>query len=637
MYIVETSPLKLIKGFRSLSYFSSTQFKKGDIVKVPFRNSEILSLVTDVKKVASVKADIKNENFMPRKIRKQKPLRIVSDAFLQACFKSADEFLKPAGLLLAQAVPSKALKQADKIKLRDAQKQQVSELEKIHKLLLNDFTQARHDNFKALVRQQLALGQSVLLVTPNLKVAQKLFDFLSVGISSKVLLLDSNKSANKFIEQVNAINTSNEAKCIIGTSHILFTQPYKLGLIIIEQENAIAYKRQKEPKLNMRKFAQNLSEILDIDIVFADSFLSLENYEALFAEEASALSHIPKKIRKKTSIKIIDLKKEIEYSKEYKLQYPVLSREVLGEINMQVQNKGKVFIYSAKSGIASQVVCNDCASVLKCPKCLANLKLHKDPKSNENHFFCSRCGYSKYSNITCPHCGSWRLKDLGVGIEKVEAFLKQKMPNLNLIKIDSQSSDKETAQKVDGFYNTPDTILLGTSKALFYLQPDSIDYSVAVSLDALLSLPNFNIEEQIFARLIDILDKSMRRFDVQVKNADERVFKSFENKELQKFVKSELALRKKLNWPPFVRLIKVTVEGSRKSVIENMQIFIDNFKEYKPRVFKDFEYLNKDRVSLSAILRVPSELWPYKLPELKEQLEKLPNNFLLEVDPEQIF
>ncbi len=639
MYIIELSPLKQIKGFKSLSYFSSHKFEKFDIVEAPFRNGAVQGIVISSKELKSVKADVKDKSFAPKKIRKQKALRIADDNFLKAAEKFAEEYLLPLGPLIAQLIPSAILKYAQKENLNLRKKETLKQQkDRIRISLINDFEDARLDFFKALVRQKLAQGQSILLLTPNSKNAKKIYDFLSPGISSMLELFDSSTSPRKRFEQARDINASNSPLCVIGSSAILSLQPKKLGLIIIEKEHSHSYKRQKYPFTNMRDFASKLAEQKNLDIVFADSFLRLENYMALFKEEAVSLGHIPKRLRKRIKLRVIDLQKEINYNKEYKLSYPVVSREILGEIKRHTTLKNKIFIFNPKKDYANQIVCNDCATVISCPKCKAQMRLQEEPKSKERRIICLRCGFASHSNITCPNCQSWRLKEYGVGIDMVHEYLKAKFPELNIIVFDSNKikTEKNAQEAINDFYHSKDAVvLLGTQKVLAYLDSSSCDYSAALSVDSLLSVPDFQMEERVFSILTEIMDKSSKQLDIQVKDKDARVIKLFYEKDIQKFVKSELKLREKLLWPPYTRLIKVSIKGSRSFVIEEMQKFIDQFAKYKPRVFRDFVYIDKKTVMLSALLRVARDLWPSGAKELWRDLNDLPANFEIEIDPDK--
>ncbi len=640
MYLIEVSPFKKIKGFKKLSYFSNTPFEKGDIIKVPFRNSDLLAIVTDKNELDKVKLDIKNENFTPRKIEFQKPLNKFLPELIDSSFFCGEYFVKEVGPILSAILPKAIIDNLNELPefaiQKSVENKQTQEFERIREKILTAFEKERYEHYKALVRQELAMKKSSLIIAPNLRVAQNIYKYISSGITQMVKLVDHQKKQELLKQFKDAQNT--EPACFVGTYKSLALPIKNLNLIIVDSYGSASYRLLKYPKIDIRVFAKKLAEYLKIDIVFADSFLPLEEYLLNEKEENIAIDHVPKRVRKKTLIRIIDINKEVNYSKEYKLEYPIISREILGQISINILNGKKVFLYSPKKGLASQTVCNDCAYSISCPKCKANLRLIKDPKENENKFLCFRCGFALSSNILCPKCGSWRLFELGFGIDKYVNYLEKKLQNVEILSLDADSvkSQKEVNKILERFRQNQNSILIGTSKALLYLNENEVDYSAALNIDSIFAAPGFNVEEDVFANLIKILEKTSEKMDLQVKNTEHRVIKYFYKKNIKDFIKSELQLREKLMWPPFVRLVKITVKSDKKTVIKLMQEFLDEFHKYKPRIFKDFIYLDKNTVTLSALIRIPSELWPNEVEDFIHKLKMLSSNFEIEIDPEEI-
>jgi len=640
MYLIEVSPLKNIKGFRSLSYFSRYDFKPGDIVSVPFRNREILAMVIANKSLKSVKTDVKNSDFMPRKIKKQEPVKLSTEAFVQAVLNTAKYLVAPSGQVFSQAVPSALLKYKDRIKIESTKHKSRKSEDRIFRQLLVGFEQERIEDYKALCRRQLALGKDTIIITENMQTARKIHAKLSVGIASMISLFDTEKTPLQIVNQLQNIADKKGAKVIIGTSFALATPSQNLGMIIIEQESSTAFRRMAYPNTDMRILAEYLAKEHNADIVYSDAFLSLRNYMYLYKEEAHVIGNLAKRIRKPTRLRLIDLSKELQYSKDYKLSYPMVSRQIIGEMTHFLNQNSKVFIHVPKKGIAGQTVCNDCAFVLHCPKCKANLKLKTDRKEQKARFFCARCGYSKRSDINCPKCNSWRLVPLGVGIESVHNYIKDKFQGLKIFTVyqDENIKEKTIQENMEEFLkdDTP-AILLGTNKALQYLPEDSVEYAASLSPDSLFSIPDFEIEEKVFATLTKIVEKTKERFDIQAKDPDNKTINLFVKKDAHRFIKRELTLREKLMWPPYVVLLKVVAHGSKKEVIENMQKFIELFAEYKPRIFRDFIQIDDKTVELPSLIRIPYELWPDNVEDLHEKLSLLPQSFSIHVNPEERF
>jgi primosomal protein N' (replication factor Y) len=90
----------------------------------------------------------------------------------------------------------------------------------------------------------------------------------------------------------------------------------------------------------------------------------------------------------------------------------------------------------------------------------------------------------------CDTCGSWRLKELGVGVEKVGHVLQNLFPNATILRLDGDSikTPKQAKEVVKKFLTAPGSILLGTEMALHYVK-EKIENSFIVSIDGLLARP----------------------------------------------------------------------------------------------------------------------------------------------------
>ena len=636
MYLIETSPLKKIKGFKKLSYFSTEEFKRGDIVKAPFRNKEIYVLVHNSKKLKEVKADVKSKDFMPKKIRAQKAINFLPDFFVKSVFDLADEFLLEPGSVLDKMLGanlSKNLEKVqDKITVYSSNKEENKKEEKDDEIInfaLSAPKKERIDTYKSIVREKLAQKESVLIVAPNMDSAKELYEELSVGISKMVYLYDNQKSAKKLLEDYAFFSTLQEPFCLIGTSGALAVFNENITYYILEKEAWFGYKSLSYPKLHTKDILTTVAKNKGAVYLLADTFLSLDTYKKLKEDTLQHLGSLSSKIRTRKKIKEVRIKEELKAAKEKKQDYPFVSTEILKEIINTVKNGENFFIFTPKRGLASQIICKDCLNTIKCPTCFANLKLHKDKKT---YLLCHRCGYSTDANITCPFCGSWRLLELGVASIAVAEYIERKTGiKVAVINSDTAKSEKEIKELLK-----KEKVIVGTYKALPFLRSEQFTKVAAISLDSLLSLPDFNIEEKIFYILNLLLESAKEELFVQVKDENILAISAFSKRRLKEFVDKELSLRQKFLWPPYAKIIKISVEGSKKQIIEKMQSLVNELYKYKIRVFRDFDKIDKNTYRLSALIKIENDKWAQSK-ELKEFLELLPSDFQIEINPESIF
>ena len=74
--------------------------------------------------------------------------------------------------------------------------------------------------------------------------------------------------------------------------------------------------------------------------------------------------------------------------------------------------------------------CSNCGEVEKCPRCDISLTYHKSSNSLRCHY----CNYTKKSPDVCSKCGSTDIKGIGLGTEKLEMEIKEKLVREKILK-----------------------------------------------------------------------------------------------------------------------------------------------------------------------------------------------------------
>jgi primosomal protein N' len=220
---------------------------------------------------------------------------------------------------------------------------------------------------------------------------------------------------------------------------------------------------------------------------------------------------------------------------------------------------------------------------------------------------------------------------LGIGIERIGQYIRSQLPDATtfVVSSDTARTPKQSQKIVDTFYATRGGILVGTEMALPYLS-EKIDCAAMSSIDSLLCVPNFQIEEKIFGIIATLRECVKRELILETSNPENAMLKHAKSGTISKYANEELALRKKLHYPPYTNLIKVTSCGSRNTVIEDMRTFVKRVEKYTPRVFSGF-ISEKRGPCLHALIRVPSNAWPDE--DLIKIFRGLPATFEVHVDP----
>lgn len=246
----------------------------------------------------------------------------------------------------------------------------------------------------------------------------------------------------------------------------------------------------------------------------------------------------------------------------------------------------------------------------------------------------------------CANCGSWNLKPLGVGTDTVYEYLKENLKEktkIFLLDKESAKTAKGAEKIVKDFEENPGSILIGTEMAFFYLQ-NKVPLSVIASFDSLWSIPNYKMGEKIIQIILSMINQTTEKFIIQTKNETDAAITAIKSGNLSSFVRAELEERKKMEYPPFKRFIKIIYLGDKEQSIKAKKTFEEIFKDYSPLIFGGFVSRLKSKYVTNALLKLDLKKW--SLPEIStntiidanllEKLLSLPASFNVLVDPEDL-
>ena len=629
MYIVQVTPISK-GGPSNLSYFSSDNIPVGALVHVPVRKQHIPALVLSCDDAKTVKSLLRSNSYETRKIEKQEIQWVFSREFVEAAKKTATYFATSPGTIIQSYVPAAILAGA-KEGILSPVSAPPKKPAKFEKLVLQLPRTERFEKYKMIIRSNFAQGHSVFICAPTVREARSFKEHYDKGIEQYTFLLESSQSKKKQQTTWNEILDEKHPVLIIATPTFSSIPRSDIGMFILEHETSSSYKQMMRPKVNARVMFEYLAREMQVALVYAGTTVSLDVHKQLQDAFAAPLDQQSRNLRSKSSIRIIDSKEVRTIAKQRKKEFPVLSPEVLTALLQSSTSNEHSFVFAPRRGIASHTVCNDCNTSVVCAHCASPVVLHE--RGEKRELLCHRCGSSRDAHETCSNCTGWNLIPLGIGIERIVLYLKDKLPQAKLFVLSSDTAKTPPQAKkiADEFYATPGAILVGTEMAMSYLQSD-VTNSVISSLDSLLCIPDFHIEEHIFGIIATLREQTTSTLFIETLLIKNSMLKHAQNGSLTQYAEEELQLRKKLNYPPYTNLIKVTCSGTRATVIKDMQTFIELTDAYKPRVFAGF-IPRGGNLELHALIRLPINAWPDT--HLVEILRSLPPAFSVDIDPER--
>jgi primosomal protein N' (replication factor Y) (superfamily II helicase) len=474
----------------------------------------------------------------------------------------------------------------DKIKLNTYQENCVNKITDIigkdihHRFLIEGVTgSGKTEVYIRCVEDALKKNKSALILTPEISLTPQLYsnfkNFFKNGLTVYHSGMNENERFEKWIDILNG-----EIKIIIGTRSAIFTPIQDLGIIIIDEEQDTSYKENSGVRYGTIDTAIRLSKILKIPVVFGSATPSISLKYKLANNVNSTVLSMPEKIYKDKKIikQIVDLKK---INKNFEDE--IITNQLFDDIKKSIDKNEKVIIFINRRGYSNFVICNDCGFIPKCTNCDLSYTFH----INEKKLKCHHCAAEETFTYECPSCKSRRISLYGTGIQKVESKLKQRFPQINIIRMDSDITSKKKSHEeiLNRFISQSPSILLGTQMVSKGLDIEDVTLVGIINIDGMLSLPDYHMNERAFSLLTQVSGRTGRsnkqgKVTVQTFRPESILIKNFINEGYTDFYYKELENRKELDYPPFSNLINIIISCKieEKAKTEIFKVF----QELKP-------------------------------------------------------
>ena len=646
MYVVTVAPIKRGIPIDELSYFTKDPITPGTLVSVPLRGHSTPALVIRSLPAAEAKSELKQSEFALKKLERVRAHNFFSEAFVTAAEATAKYFAASTGAVVQAVFPSTILT-ARQIEAPAAAPKKMNVGQQF---ILQAEDAERIATYKSHIREVFARGGSCYFVLPSVQDIEHTYARIEKGIQNYTFILHSGLTKKEIEKRWGEILATKHPVLIIGTPLYLAIPRSDIVSIIIDKESSSAYTLPARPYIDLRFFAEAFARASGADLILGDLFLRVETLYRKELGEFEALMRPKSRVPSTAVSNIVDMRSSGEQPATGKVA--ICSAELVDLIEETRQRGSHIFILGVRRGFAPMTVCGDCGTVVACDNCSAPVVLHRrtgvapnaDPAEGEkspNIFLCHRCGVEKDTNLTCRHCGGWRLVPLGIGVVQAEESIRARFPDANMFRIDRDVIEKHSEAKkvIEKFYQTPGSILIGTEMALPYLTEPVASVAV-LSVNSLLTMPDFRIGERVFRLLLSLREKATEHFLIQTRDPDLPLFALASSGNMGEFFRAELEARKRLAYPPYSTLIKFTHEGGKvegRAVMEEIEKL---FSLYHPVSFPGFIAKIKGKYIMNALIKIrrdsenAKKAWPND--ELFSLIKSLPTEISVRIDPDSV-
>lgn len=417
-----------------------------------------------------------------------------------------------------------------------------------------------------LIQQALEGGSQVLYLLPEIALTTQIVQRLKKVFGATVGVYHSKFSDAERVEVWKGV-LQGRFKFVVGVRSSVFLPFDNLGLIIVDEEHESSYKQQEPaPRYHARDAAMVMAQMHHAKVLLGSATPSIETY--YHAQQGKyGLVKLDKRFghAQLPHVVLADMSRE----RKQKTVKGEFSGLLLKKIDETLSLKEQVIIFQNRRGYSPMVNCEDCGWVPKCVNCAVSLTYHQF----RNALVCHYCGYREALPQQCPTCTSARLKTVGYGTEKLQEELTLHFPQAHVQRMDLDTTRSRTGYEtiIDQFERGTTNILVGTQMVTKGLDFDGVSLVGIFNADRMIHFPDFRSYERAFQLITQVSGRAGRRDKagtvvIQTSSPEHPLLQTILSHHHSKFYDEQVADRQQHHYPPFTRLIEITVKHIDKKV-----------------------------------------------------------------------
>ena len=499
--------------------------------------------------------------------------------------------------------------------------------------LLTARTDERYDAYQSLIRSTFAHRGSILIVLPTAVEIEYAVQKLSHGIEDRLVVFSPSQTTRQRDASYQKLADTTGAKLIIATPSHAYLERVDLITIVIEQAASNNYITRQRPYLDHRNALITYARISKRSILLGDTVPRTEDEVRRRDEQYSTYGEEVKRITFPSPLSIVTQKDKPQIDTPFQL----FSRQLLTSVERALEARGHVFFYAARRGLSPVVVCIDCGYIFRCPDSNTPYSLVRTKKNGEEErwFVSSTSGRRVKAADVCADCGSWRIRERGIGIQHIYDEWKTIMPDTDVTVMDNTNAKtpKQASNIAKQFFAKKSGVLIGTQLALPFLS-HGVAVSAIISLDATRTIPTWRADESLFRILLRLRECTQKEVLIQTRTETDNLVTYAARGAIERFYDDEIALRKLLQYPPFSTFILLTWTGTATSVLTIEKNIANSLVSF-PVQFYNNPNSTPDKTYRHGLLRIAAENHTL-FENILDKIRILPPYVKVEINPERI-
>ena len=415
-----------------------------------------------------------------------------------------------------------------------------------------------------LIAEVLSAGQQVLFLVPEIALTTQLIERLRRFFGDVVHVYHSRFSDRERTETWMTVLHPKGGQLVVGARSAVLLPLPKLGLVVVDEEHESSFKQNDPaPRYHARDVALWMAAKQHIPLVLGSATPAVQTQwlgdqgqiQVVQLTERFGGAMLPE-------IFLADLRKE----HKQRSMRGGFSKMLRDEMEATLNEGRQIILFQNRRGYAPAFQCSQCGHAALCERCDIPLVVHK----TLGGLHCHHCGYhERPAPSQCISCGSTAVKAQGLGTERIEEELADLFPTARVARMDLDSTRKKTAhaKMLDAFANLEYDILVGTQMVSKGLDFAHVGLVGVISADRMLTYPDFRSFERAYQMLTQVAGRAGRSGEggrgkviIQSFSADHWLLHHVVDHDYKALVRRELVERQTYAYPPFVRMVRLTLK-----------------------------------------------------------------------------
>lgn len=431
-----------------------------------------------------------------------------------------------------------------------------------------------------LIKEVIDKGGQVLYLIPEIALTTQIIMRLEKIFGDQINVYNSRINDNQRVEVWKNVKAG--VPLVLGARSAMFMPYSNLQLVIVDEEHDPSYKQNNPaPRYNARDTAVYMAHIHGAKILLGTATPSIETYQNATTGKYG-LVEMPERFGGVKMPEIVLVDKRDEYKK--KKMKGLFTSVLIDALALAFERGEQAILFQNRRGYSPALRCVTCGWHQECVNCDVSLTYHKFT----NDLRCHYCGHSESIPKTCPACGSIELQMTGFGTQKIEDEIKIYLPDAKIGRMDFDTVRTKNAHAkiINDFEEKRLDILVGTQMVTKGLDFDNVGVVGVLSADHLLQFPDFRASERGYQLMTQVSGRAGRKKKqglviIQGFDIEHPVLTEVVNNDFKGFFRREIIEREDFMYPPFYRLIQITLKHKKPQTVNEAGYFYVKFLKEK--------------------------------------------------------